>query len=651
MTATKSVTDSSSVRILIVEDEGLIALDLQERLCHLGYRIAGIARGGAEAIAVATAEEPDLVLMDIKLEGEMDGVTAATRIREHLHLPVIYITSYTDETTLERAKLAEPLGYIVKPFTDEELHRCIEIARYRHAAERRVEEQREWLDLVLHSMAEAVVATDEMGRIRLLNPTAEQLLGWTEAEARGHLFTEVVRFTDPDSPVMADPIGLALHARIPVQGGRFQLQARNREDCLVEVSTSTIGKGGSVSGGILVFRNITQRLQVEQELQLARRMDSLGRLAGGIAHEFNNLLTVILGVSSAGIADATASDAQQGRFGLIAQAAEKAGTLTRKLLALGRKQVLSPRPVDVNVLLHDMYHMMRTVLRESVDIQIEAHASQSWVMADRQQLEDAVLNIFLNARDAVADGGRVEIRTDNALLPDGAGGTKGGEAVRIAISDNGAGMSPEVIARIFEPFFTTKVESRGSGLGLASAHGFISQSGGSIQVRSKPGEGSTLTILLPVYEMGAPSEYEVARKPHAASGLYHVLLVEDDELIRTLEIDILAASGMVVRQAADGLAALNLLLASPEEFDLVVVDVVMPKLSGVEFAQRALAIRPDLRVLFVSGYAEDQVQLEAFPAGAAAFLQKPFNPVALTGAIATLLAGRTYQKRKAGLPI
>ena len=649
MIPTARVVESSAARILVVEDEGLIALDLRERLGNLHYQVSGVACSGEEAIRMAATDLPDLVLMDIRLDGPMDGIEAASRIRNALRLPVIYVTSHTDEVTLERVKQTEPQGYIVKPFTDQELHTCIEIARYRHAAESRMLEQREWLDSVLRSIADAVVATDEVGRIRFLNPVAERLTGWSEAEARGLALGEVVQLIDPESRLPVLPAARPQDLPATAIGTRFLLRGRNGVEYCVEGSTAPIAAGQPLGGGIFVFRDVTGREQVEQQLQQARRMESLGRLAGGIAHEFNNLLTIVLGVSSAGITDCSPHDPQLGRFGLIAQAAEKAGILTRKLLALGRKQVLSPRILDVNVLLNDMHRMMRTVLRESVGLEIVCEAKHSFVMVDRQQLEDAILSIFLNARDAVSDGGLVQFRTANVRMPGTAPGVEGKDSVSIAITDSGRGMSTELISRIFEPFFTTKVESHGSGLGLASAHGFICQSGGSIDVKSSPGDGSSFTILLPAHEPASSPLLEAPRRHSTVHRPFHVLLVEDDDLIRNLEDEILSRSGMVVRNAVDGLDALNALRATPDEFDVVVADVVMPKLSGVEFARRALAIRPDLRVLFVSGYAEDQVQLSAFPPGTAAFLQKPFTPVVLAQSVTALMGDGTFP-HSAGAP-
>ena len=623
-------------KVLIVEDEGLIALDLEQRLEGLGYSVAGVVSSGIDAVTSAANLRPDIILMDIRLAGEMDGIEAAHCIREAAAVPVVYVTSYTNDATVRRALGTDPVGLLVKPFNDRELHTVIAVALNRHAMEMRLREQRDWLDSILHSIGDAVIVTDWRGSIRLLNHEAERLTGWSEAQATGHPVTEVVHVTDPDSRQLVDPVGDVLRSTGTVNKGRFTLHGHDGTEVAIEDSLTAITEGGSIGGGVFVFRDITPRLRAERELQHARHMEAIGRLAGGIAHDFNNLLTVIVGASSAGLSKAGENEVLREQLATITRAAKSAGALTRQLLALGRRQVLAPKVLDVNELLREMAGLLRPLLNEGMELDIQTPATRPWVRADRNQLEQAIVNIVLNARDAIRGSGKVQLRTGNAKLSGDSGSDS--DAVTIAITDNGVGIPPEVQARIFEPFFTTKGNSGGSGLGLATTYGIVTQSGGLIEVESAVGVGTTFTIRLPLYE-GSDLTYSAATSVSAPvpQKAVRVLLAEDNAQVRRFEEDVLTAAGMTVWAASNGLDALALLQAAPDQYDVVVTDVVMPRMSGVTLARRALELRPGLRILFVSGYADDSVSLAEFPEGAAAFLEKPFMPEDLETAVLGLL--------------
>lgn len=613
-------------------------MDLQRRLENLGYRVAGIAASAQSAFDKAVSSRPHLVLMDVRLEGDSDGIDAARRIRDALFIPVVFITSFSDDSTLERARVTEPLGYISKPFSDRDLHTSIHMALYRHETEKQLREQRQWLNSVLHSIADAVVATDSKGRIRLLNPVAERLTGWSESEALGRPFSEVVALFDPASGQPVNPLPIYNRNNTSQNGAsprlsRLTLASRNFTEIPIEPSTAPIAARGLVEGGVFVFRDISERLRLEQDLQHAWRLESLGRLAGGVAHDFNNLLTVILGLSSLtpAEADRLADPAIRARLASIESAAIRAAGLTSRLLALGRRQLLDPHPLDVNLLLNDLAVVVRSVFPESIELKLRANALNPVVLADRSQLEQAILNILLNARDAVGDAGTVVIGTQDASLA-------GSPAVAIKITDTGIGIPDHLKTRIFEPFFTTKGENRGTGLGLASAYAIVSQSEGRIDVESTQGLGSTFTVLLPRHSEPVAAEPPPAPlAPLPASRPARILLVEDNDLIRDLQCEILSADGFSVQVAPNGARALQLLDAEPEAFDVVVTDVVMPGMTGIALARLAFEIRPELRILFVSGYTAENIRIADYPPGATAFLQKPFSPAELKTAIARLL--------------
>ncbi len=613
--------------VLIVEDEGLIALDLSQRLTALGYQISGISASGENAITrVADISPdiilPDIILMDIRLQGQMDGIEAVDRIRQTADIPVIYVSSYTDDDTVRRAVQTEPMGYLIKPFSDQELRTAIEVALYRHTMEAKLRRQHAWLDSVLHSIADAAVATDEHGAVRLLNRAGEVLTGWSEAQAIGHPLAQVVDLVD-------DAIT-----------GQTMLRRRDGTTVPTEQASASVGNGEASGGAVVLLHDISERLRTEVAQQQAQRMEAVARLASGVAHNFNNLLTIILGESAYALEQAVDLEAARQCFTRIAGAAKTAAGLTRTLLDLGGGQLLNPKPFDVNDLVRIVGKSLGCSFGPLVNFRLETLASKSGVRADREQIERIVADFCRHANDAIRGVGTIVVSTGNGRLPELPDGTPGPDAVTITISDSGPGIAPELRPRVFEPFVVTRPGTEGSGLFLAGAFGVVTRSGGTIVLESGAGVGSRFTIFLPACEELPPPPVRVS--PSAAART-RILLAEDDQMVRRFEAMVLRRDGLNVLEASNGLEGLALFRASPDEIRLLVTDVAMPGMSGVELARQILRICPDLPVLFVSGYAGDAVQLDSFPPGAAAFLRKPFAPSALLEAVAAL-AGKSQGK-------
>jgi two-component system, cell cycle sensor histidine kinase and response regulator CckA len=399
-----------------------------------------------------------------------------------------------------------------------------------------------------------------------------------------------------------------------------------------------------VWNGVIV--DITERKRLEEELRQSQKMDSLGRLAGGVAHDFNNLLTVIRGYADVLTRELSEGDPRLGEVREIRRAADRATTLTRQLLALSRRQVLLPREVDLNALVQEMEQMLRRVIGENITIVTLGGADTGLVRADPGQLEQVLLNLAVNARDAMPAGGTLTIETKRAIIPAGRedASTRGvppGDYVVFRVSDTGTGIDRETQAKIFEPFFTTKPLGEGTGLGLSTVYGIVQQSSGVITVESEPGAGTSFRIFLPrTAELAAPSADTPAagtvRTAHRRRR-NTVLLVEDDDGVRQLTRRILEQFGFGVFEARNGAEALELLDSGPR-IDAVVSDVVMPGMSGRELVGRLRLRRPDLPVLFLSGYTGDELGEEVRGQPHQAFLQKPFSPDALAAALEELLA-------------
>ena len=405
---------------------------------------------------------------------------------------------------------------------------------------------------------------------------------------------------------MAIATAFASHAAIALENSRLLLESRRAYDELAET---------------------------QGQLEQAQKMDAVGRLAGGVAHDFNNLLTVILGRTDILLHPLKPEDPMRRGIELIQRTAGRAADLTRQLLAFSRKQVLEPVVLDLAAVTTDMKDMLGRLIGEDIALLTNPTPGLGRVKADRGQIEQVIMNLAVNARDAMPQGGRLIVETANIDLDDEYVrrhvGARPGPHVMLAVSDTGTGIPHEIQSQIFEPFFTTKEQGKGTGLGLATVYGIVKQSGGYIEVDSEPGQGTTFRVYLPRLDAEPAPVDRSARPAAAAGGTETILLVEDEEGVRELARDILRASGYTVLEARNGPEALLLCERHQGPLDLLLTDVVMPRMSGRELAEHLAPLRPDLSVLYMSGYTDDAVIRHGVLGAGTAFLQKPFTPAAL----------------------
>ncbi len=373
--------------------------------------------------------------------------------------------------------------------------------------------------------------------------------------------------------------------------------------------------------------------QTQGQLEQAQKMDAIGRLAGGVAHDFNNLLTVILGRTDILLTQIKAEDPLRRGIALIQRTAGRAAELTKQLLAFSRKQVLEAVVLDLGVVTTDMKEMLARLIGEDIALVTNLAATLGHVKADRGQIEQVVMNLAINARDAMPQGGQLVVETANADLDDEYVrrnvGSRPGPHVMLAVSDSGVGIPRELQRHIFEPFFTTKEQGKGTGLGLATVYGIVKQSGGYIEVDSEPGRGTTFRIYLPRVDSASPAAERSPRAAAPTGGTETILLVEDEDGVRELARDILRSSGYTVLEGRNGAEGLLLGERHQGALDLLLTDVVMPRMSGRELAERMVSLRPELSVLYMSGYTDDAVIRHGVLGSDTAFLQKPFTPAAL----------------------
>ncbi len=367
----------------------------------------------------------------------------------------------------------------------------------------------------------------------------------------------------------------------------------------------------------------------EDRLRHSQRLEAVGRLAGGIAHSFNNLLAAIAFQCELLCEEIAEEDARRVHVGEIQHAGERAATLARQLLAYGRKQTLQPRVMSLNQVIGEMVPMLRRLIGEHIRLEVRLDPADCAIHADLGQLEQVLLNLTVNARDAMAAGGSLRLATQSVeLAPEESAELPAGSYVQLTVGDTGAGMAPEILEHLFEPFFTTKERYKGTGLGLATVHGIILQSGGRIRVESEPGQGTRFVILLPqaaeAAEAAPPRPAPAGRRPRRGSEV--ILLVEDEDNIREPAVEILESKGYKVLSAADAVQALATAEEHAGTIHILVTDVVMPGLSGSQLARRLLRRRPELRVLYISGYPEDSISHHGVLNAGQNFLQKPFPP-------------------------
>jgi PAS domain S-box-containing protein len=490
----------------------------------------------------------------------------------------------------------------------------------------------------LSSIGDAVLVTDSDGRVTFLNPVAETLTGWPRAEARGKPVDELVKLLNEGTrEAVGNPVTRALRERVLVGGqGPALLVSRSGTELPVEHSASPVrDPAGEVQGAVLVFRDISKRQQLEEQATQAQKMDAVGRLAGGVAGDFNNVLTVITGYAELLRTEVPSANPMRRFVDEIIYAAERAAALTRHLLAFSRGATAQPRVLDVHRVLSAMEPMLQRLLGQNIELILLTTPGMGRIKADAAQMEQVVVNLATNARDAMPRGGKLVIETANVDLDEAAAhnlGARPGPYVMLAVSDTGVGMDNETRSRLFEPFFTTKAPGNGSGLGLATVYGAIKQADGHITVYSQPNCGTIFEIYLPRVKEAITE----APRTRSAKGSETILLVDDEEGVRKLVMAVLKSNGYDVMEAANGPSALAAYEKNGHKVDMVLTDVVMPQMTGFDLGKQLTDRAPGVKILYMSGYRDN-----AIGAGGGdvprAFLHKPFTPDVLLAKVREVL--------------
>lgn len=837
-------------RFLVVEDERIVAEDISECLIGMGGKVVGQAITGEEAIRLAEQHQPDLVLMDICLQGQMEGTEAALIMRKRWQIPAVFLTAYSDSGALERAKQADPVGYIVKPFDEASLRSAVEIALHRCEMDRSLRDNREWFVTILTGMEDGVIVTDLEGRITFMNPAAEALTGWGSLQVIGQPVANVCPLYDAETgrqlphpalrvlsqsgsvspmgegvllradkslrPVdisggavrdrMGEATGAVLLIRDVTQARQTTQQLRHHQqhlETLVQERTSKIvqtnqrllseieerkrietslairakleslvnsisaeflamppggsdecqldalGKIGDELGADCVClylihdqraeiscthewlapgvatrqssfqaqpyepsppehrksllrhpheenggpsladdiararakasllmaplfeherllgylslesgtprewssvaidllrmtvgpfshmlnrcRSDREKRRLQDQLTRAQRMEAVGRLSGGIAHDFNNTLLPIIGYADMLLSRLEEDDPIAQDLGEIRRAAQHAATLTRQLLAFSKKQVVNKITFDFNEELCTMRNLLQRIIGENIVLETCLDKDLPPLLADPGQIQQVVMNLVVNARDAMPEGGRITLRTcvvdpDRERIPLPVSGADGARLVRLSVEDTGTGIPPEIRDRIFDPFFSTK-GSEGTGLGLSVIFSILEQHGGGIDFESETGRGTTFHVYLPISDKPAPASivHSSTRDTMPLGHGQRILLIEDEEAVNRFVTVALSKHGYEVVSAANVGEAWDVFEQERGRLDMIFSDAVLPDGNGVDLIGRVLGAQPEMKALLSSGYTDKDALLRLAQEREISFLQKPYT--------------------------
>lgn len=502
---------STAPRILVAEDEAIIALGVKDTLSRLGYAVLPVAATGEDAVRLTSELGPDVVLMDIRLKGEMDGIEAAWTIAHLSQTPTVFLTAYSDPETLSRAKNVNPAGYILKPFTPEQLRAAVEIALDRDGYGGPDRKDGSPYATALNSLDLGVIVVRGGGEVLLLNRVAEELTGWSSSAARGQPLPQVMRLLDvfDRHDVVVAPALPLNHVASPGGVRRAVLVGSDNRERLVDY-VATLLWAAEPGGAVIAFRDVTELAKLEESERRKEKLDAVGHLAGGVAHEFNNLLMVINGNAQLALEGLRRGEGAAECMQSVLRAGKEAATLVSRLLAFGRMRTYRIQCADLHKLAASLEPSLRKALGVDIDLEISRCAETCFVMVDPTQIGQVIMNLALNAREAMPHGGKLFIETSRCVLGAGERGRPPdvveGAYGLVRMRDTGCGVDAKMRSMMFEPFFTTKEVGKGPGLGLASAYGIVRQSGGFIDFDSEQGKGTTFRIYLPSTECPAKAD-------------------------------------------------------------------------------------------------------------------------------------------------
>ena len=635
--------------ILIVEDEAIVAHEIKTSIEKMGYSAGSIVSRGADAIRKAEKDHPDLILMDIELKGEMDGIEAADTIKSRFGIPVIFLTAYDDDERVKRAKSALPYGYVLKPFQDRELKIAVEMGLYTaemNALRKRDEEalrrSKELFEKTFQSQMDAIfiLNSDSPPVIQDFNPSAEQTFGYTREEMLGRTIDllHVSRATQMEfQKKIYGAVEKENFFRLP----EFKMKRKNGTLFPSEHSVVPLKeKQGDRVGWVSVIRDISDRKRAETQARETYKMEAIATLAGGVAHEFNNSLMGIMGHIELLKMNLPEDERRNKSLDTMNRAGHRMSRLTDQLLAYAQGGKYQPKDLKLDDFVIETLPILQHELSLAVRVETHFQKDISFVNADNAQMQMVLSAILANSNEAIEDKGLIRISAENRDIdeaftkqhPD----LKPGSYVYLTIEDDGKGMDEETRNRIFEPFLTTKFQGRG--MGMAAVHGIVRNHDGWISVDSELGRGTTVRIYLPTIEIeiGKPKE----AKADVSTGSGTILMIEDEDVVIEVTQAMLEMLGYRVMVAKTGKDATHIAETFDGQIDLALLDIKLPDIDGRNLYPLIMKARSNLKVIVFSGYSIDGPAREILDAGAQDFIQKPFSIATLSEKLKVVLGGK-----------
>jgi two-component system, cell cycle sensor histidine kinase and response regulator CckA len=621
-------TDPAAV--LVVDDDNGLLRTLSDILRLHGHE-ALTAPTAAEGLALLQCSDPRpaIALIDLRLP-DMDGLELAARLRAACELTqVVILTGNASVETAVRAMREQSCDYLVKPVAPDLLLRTVAVAGerwHRQVAEEALRQNEERFRRLIENVADVIMVLDAAGTVRYVSPSVTRLLDAAPEQLEGAAWVGLLHPSD----VKPAHEFLARVAGEPSVVHSLELRIRANEGVwrITECVAHNLLAHPTIEGIVVAVRDVTERKSLEVRLVQAQKMESVGRLAGGVAHDFNNVLTVILSSCELARSSLTPSHHVVADLDEISRASRHARDLTRQLLAFSRRQALAPRAVGLNDLIEGMTKLLGRVMGDDITLDTRLAHDLWHTRADPSQIEQVMVNLAVNARDAMPEGGTLSIATTNLRASEVAaeGDVADRDFVRMTIRDTGSGMDAATLNRIFEPFFTTKGPDRGTGLGLATVYGIVKQSGGQIGVDSAPGRGTTFTIDLPRTEEAPDDAHVDDPASRSVAGSETILIVDDNEAVRGVTGRTLRRHGYQILTAATPEEAIRVASEHPGPLHLLLTDLMMPGMNGRELARFLTERNAGLRVVLTSGYPGSDPSLQV---PNTAFLQKPYAPAQL----------------------
>jgi len=620
---------SSFYRILVMENDSSFAqniCDMLESNSNVSFQIV-LAKAVSGAVPASVYESVDALLLGVP-SLDISGLARVTELHSRFNsLPILAMIPAGEAGLVQKALEAGAAEYLVKETLSRELlHKAIKYAVERTRNEIAIRQSERRFHELFETAKDILFTLDLEGNVTSLNKSAEEVMGWSRSEA---LQLNIKSLVASEHLNLCSQMMQRILNEEPLQHFEINMLRKDGRKVLLQASARLIYSNGERHAIQGIARDVTERRQLENMVQQSQKLEAIGRLSGGLAHDFNNLFCVISGHTELLTEQMEPAQPALRNLAQIKKAVDSAASLTRQLLAFSRKQVFHPRVLDLNAEVVETRKMLGRLVGEQIEFFTSLQPALGSVRVDPVQLEQVLVNLVLNARDAMSQGGKLTIETKNVDLEEGARSKRSivpaGKYVVLSVTDNGCGMDEEAQSRIFEPFFTTKELGKGSGLGLATVYGIVKQSGGFIWVYSELGQGTTIRVYLPRVD-SSPALHSLGN-PHTEvrQGSETVLLVENADSLRNLAKELLKASGYAVLDADSGREALRIASSFSGPIHLLLTDVIMPGMGGKQLAQQFTSLRPATRVLYMSGYSNDGIVQSGILESGALLLEKPFT--------------------------